>query len=187
MRTLPGTRRATPNDPTSATAHPASAPVVAPWPGSAIMADPATAGVLHSAWSGDSAAVVPSPPGAGKTRLVALLAATLAGRADLRVGIAAQTRAQAAEIARRVGALDTPARLVWPAAQPLPDLSGGAARVVKGRDVRYPTSGGGVIIATTARWTYADPKVVGCDLMIVDEAWQATYGHLVVCLQNKYP
>jgi hypothetical protein len=40
------------------------------------MDDPTTAGVLHSAWSGDPAVVVPSPPGAGKTRLVALLAAT---------------------------------------------------------------------------------------------------------------
>jgi hypothetical protein len=33
-----------------------------------------------------------------------------------------------------------------------------------------------VLNATTARWTYADP--VGCDVMIVDEAWQATYADL---------
>ncbi len=177
MRTLPGTRRTT-TDPTPTGPDQPTTPPARTWPGAAIMDDPDTAGVLHSAWSGDAATVVPSPPGAGKTRLVALLAATLAGRADLRIGIAAQTRDQAAEIARRVGALDTPARLVWPAGHTPPDLSGGASRVVKGRDVRYPTSGGGVIIATTARWTYADPKVVGCDLMIVDEAWQATYGDL---------
>ena len=177
MRTLPGiSRTATPSTAPSLT--PAQPPPALLWPGAAIMDDPDTAGVLHSAWSGDAATVVPSPPGAGKTRLVALLAATLAGRADLRIGIAAQTRDQAAEIARRVGALTIPARLVWPAGHTPPDLSAGSSRVVKGRDVRYPTSGGGVIIATTARWTYADPKVVGCDVMIVDEAWQATYGDL---------
>lgn len=65
------------------------------------MSDPITARVLFSVWSGDPAVVVPSPPGAGKTRLVALLAAALAHRGDLRVGIAAQTREQAVEIARR--------------------------------------------------------------------------------------
>ncbi|MFE5309912.1 AAA family ATPase [Isoptericola sp. NPDC056605] len=183
MRTIPTLRPATPDPaPSTPGPPPASAPALAappPHPAAVILDDPTTAGVLHSAWSGDPAVVVPSPPGAGKTRLVALLAAMLAVRADLRVGIAAQTRDQAAEIARRLGALDYPARLVWPAKQPAPDLDpGGAARVVQGRSVRYPNSGGGVIIATTARWTYADPRDLACDVMIVDEAWQATYADL---------
>ena len=56
----------------------------AQWPGSQIMADPITARVLFSVWSGDPAVVVPSPPGAGKTRRVALLAAALAHRASAR-------------------------------------------------------------------------------------------------------
>lgn len=175
MRTIPtiGTPSATPDTPT-----PTPDPSRPAWAAAPIMDDPATAGVLHSAWSGDPAVVVPSPPGAGKTRLVALLAATLAGRADLRVGVAAQTRDQAAEIARRLGALACPARLMWPAKHPKPDLSAGSAAVVAGRAVRFPNSGGGVLIATTARWIYADPAVIGCDVMIVDEAWQATYADL---------
>src|SRR3546814_9257391 len=57
--------------------------------------------------------IVPSPPGAGKTRLVALLAAALAHRADMRVGVAAQTREQAVEIARRIGALTDRVKLMW--------------------------------------------------------------------------
>lgn len=177
MRTIPapptGTRSTAPSPPPATAATPAQR-----HPAAAIMDDPATAGVLHSAWSGDPAVVVPSPPGAGKTRLVALLAATLASRADLRVGIAAQTRDQAVEIARRLGVLDCPARLIWSPKNPQPDLGGGAATTVKGRDVRYPTSGGGVMIATTARWTYADPSKLSCDVMVVDEAWQATYADL---------
>ncbi len=175
MRTIP--RPTTPTPTVTAPLAPGDPTPVTPprHPAAAIMDDPTTAGVLHSAWSGDPAVVVPSPPGAGKTRLVALLAATLAGRADLRVGIAAQTRDQAVEIARRLGALDCPARLIWPGKHPTPDLSGGTATVVTGRSVRFPNSGGGVLIATTARWTYADPNVLAADVLVVDEAWQATY------------
>lgn len=177
MRTIPGKCA----DPRPATAAAAAAPVVAPQPNpaAAILDDPITAGVLHSAWSGDPAVVVPSPPGAGKTRLVALLAAALSTRADLRVGIAAQTRDQAAEIARRLAAMSCRARLMWPAKQPSPDLGAeGAGMVVRGRAACFPDSGGGVLIGTTARWTFANPDVLVCDLMIVDEAWQATYADL---------
>lgn len=179
MRTIPTPATAAPSGSTGPSPAPPPAPTPPQrHPAAAIMDDPATAGVLHSAWSGDPAVVVPSPPGAGKTRLVALLAATLASRADLRVGIAAQTRDQAVELARRLGALDCPARLIWSPKNPAPDLSDGTASVVKGRDVRYPNSGGGVMIATTARWTYADPAKLACDVMVVDEAWQATYADL---------
>ena len=79
MRTIPTSPR---TQPVPAPVRPAAPRRRAPapaWRAQAIMADPSTAGVLHSAWSGDPAVVVPSPPGAGKTRLVALLAATLAG------------------------------------------------------------------------------------------------------------
>ncbi len=174
MRTIPTGTLAQP----TTSPPPPPTPAKPSWTAAPIMDDPATAGVLHSAWSGDPAVVVPSPPGAGKTRLVALLAATLASRADLRVGVAAQTRDQAAELAQRLGALACPARLMWPAKHPEPDLSAGSATVVKGRAVRFPNSGGGVLIATTARWIFADPAIIGCDVMIVDEAWQATYADL---------
>ncbi len=62
MRTIP-TLTPPAATPTARTAPAISAP--APhWPAAAIMDDAATAGVLHSAWSGDPAVVVPSPPGA---------------------------------------------------------------------------------------------------------------------------
>ena len=181
MRTLPTARQ--PSNPAAPAAPPQPAPptttppaAASGWPGQQILDTPETARVLHAAWSGDPAVVVPSPPGAGKTRLVALLAAALAHRAELRVGIAAQTREQAVEIARRVGHLTGRGRLLWAAKDPKPD-SGGTA-VVSGPAVRFPAEGGGVLIATTARWLFSDPRTVGCDLMIVDEAWQATYADL---------
>lgn len=151
-------------------------PSLTGWPGSEIMADPITARVLFSVWSGDPAVVVPSPPGAGKTRLVALLAAAFAHRADLRVGIAAQTREQAVEIARRLGALTDRAALMWKATPPAPD-SGGTP-VVSGQKVRWQGEGGGILIGTTARWLFSDPDRVGADVLIVDESWQCTYADL---------
>ncbi|GAB6919554.1 AAA family ATPase [Rhodococcus erythropolis] len=152
------------------------APSLTGWPGSEIMADPITARVLFSVWSGDPAVVVPSPPGAGKTRLVALLAAALAHRADLRVGIAAQTREQAVEIARRLGALTDRAALMWKAKAPAPD-SGGTP-VVSGQKVRWQGDVGAILIGTTARWLFSDPDRVGADVLIVDESWQCTYADL---------
>lgn len=174
MRTIP--TAAPPPAPSAPAKHQPSKPQKPVWRAAAIMDDPCTAGVLHSAWSGDPAVVVPSPPGAGKTRLVALLAATLADRAGLRVGIAAQTRDQAVELARRVGALTSAARLVWNSKTPLPSVP--SVVVSTGRQAKFPPTGGGVLIATTARWIYFDTRSVHCDLMVVDEAWQATYADL---------
>ncbi|MEN3124022.1 AAA family ATPase [Janibacter sp. LM] len=176
MRRIPTTAPAT-----TASAAPAATPAQTPSPETSptsaetIMRDPITAGVLYTVWSGDPAVVVPSPPGAGKTRLVVLLAAALATRAGLRVGVAAQTRAQAAEVAARLDRLDATTRLVWPKnREGAPELTGSAARVT-GAQARFPHEGGGVVVATTARWLNSNPETIGCDVMIVDEAWQATY------------
>jgi AAA domain-containing protein len=185
MRTLPGSGSPlAPSGPVApSAARAAASPTQCPhpslatgWTASAIMDDPITAGVLHSAWSGDSL-VAPAPPGSGKTRLVGLLAASLAERAKLRVGIAAQTRDQAVELARRLGGLGHPGVLAWSVSQPTPELPS-PARCGKGAAVRFPPSGGGVIVATTARWLVSDPARLSCDVMIVDEAWQATYADL---------
>ena len=162
--------------PASASAPRPSAPPLTQWPGSQIMSDPITARVLFSVWSGDPAVVVPSPPGAGKTRLVALLAAALAHRADLRVGIAAQTREQALEIARRLGTLTDRAALMWKAKPPKPDS--GQTPTVSGQKVRWPGEVGAILIGTTARWLFSDPDRVAADVLLVDESWQCTYADL---------
>lgn len=141
-----------------------------------IMADPVTAGVLHSAWSGDPVILVPAPPGAGKTRLVALLAAALADRAGLRVGVAAQTREQAREIACRLALLTASAGLVWSSSARQPSLPVGVKLLL--RNARFPGSGGGVLVATTARWHFFDPASMACDVMVVDEAWQCTHADM---------
>jgi hypothetical protein len=179
MRTLPhqpaaGAPRAQPGPAPAAAATPARQHR-AGWDGQAVLATPEAAQVVFSAWNGDPAIVVPSPPGAGKTRLVTLLAAYLADRAGLHIGIAAQTREQAVEIARRAGRVTARTRLLWPAKAPRP--ASGATPVASGQ-AGFPSDAGGILIATTKRWLYGDLRAMRCDVMIVDEAWQATYGDL---------
>lgn len=158
---------------------PATGPLLVPatWPGQAVLDTPETAHVLQAVWRGDAAVVVPSPPGAGKTRLVTLLAAALAHRADLRIGIAAQTRDQSREIARRLGALSNRTRLLWSGQDRHPPKIDGV-QTVSGNGGHFPGDHGGIVIATTARWMYTEPDSMSCDVMIVDEAWQATYADL---------
>lgn len=156
-----------------------AAPVQVPqpvWPGAALLDAPETARVLHSAWSGDPAVVVRSPPGAGKTRLVVLLAAALSHRANMRVGVAAQTKAQAVQIAERLGVVSNRGKLLWSTsdAKNKPTIDG--VPVIVGPKETFPGDDGGCVVATTARWLTGDPAKMGCDVLIVDEAWQATYG-----------
>lgn len=166
----------------AATAAPVAAPAVtvAPprFPGADLLDQAVTADVLFRVWSGDPAVIVPSPPGAGKTRLVVLLAAALAHRAGLRVAIAAQTRAQARQIAQRLAVVsDERARLIVSAKGDLTSADTGLG-IVRGRQIAWPRSGGGVMVATGARWLFAKPQELQADVLIVDEAWQCTYGDL---------
>lgn len=177
MRTLPAVPRPAETDLAPAAAQTPPPPAARhAWPGQELLTVPVTARIIQAAWSGEAAISVPSPPGAGKTRLITLLAAALAHRADLRVGVAAQTREQAAEIARRAGRIGCRAWLMWPKKQAAP--ASGLTPAVSGAQIRFPADGGGVLIGTTARWKYCDPGSQGCDIMLVDEAWQLTFGDL---------
>lgn len=145
------------------------------WPGRELLNDPMLARILLAVWSGDPATISPACPGAGKTRLTTLLAAALAHRAGLRVAVAAQTREQALELARRMSAVSDRYALIVSSATAkvggLKDLA-----TVTGRQVRWthPT-GGAILIGTAARWLYVDPSVGAADVLLIDEAWQATY------------
>lgn len=190
MRTIPrpaptttGPGDAAPEHTTTATtpteaSAPSAGVASARWPGQELLDDPVLAGVLFSVWSGDTVSVLDAPPGAGKTRAVTLIAAALAHKAGLRVLVAAQTRAQAYELAARLGAVSDRCALIVKPRTPVPgDL--GTCRVVSGRSVRWANrSGGEILIATTARWLYADPGSLAADVVVCDEAYQCTYADL---------
>jgi hypothetical protein len=188
MRTLPrrlaqpdtaeAPATATPAPAAVAPALPTAAPVGDNWPGRDLLDSPMLARVLLAAWGGDAAVCVPACPGAGKSRLVALLAGALAHRVGLRVAVAAQTREQAAELSRRIAAVSDRASLIVSGAGKKP-VSVDGVRTVAGRSVRWQHSTGGeILIGTAARWLYVDPNLAGADVLLVDEAWQCTYADL---------
>lgn len=144
------------------------------------LSDPDLAAVLFAAWSGDPCTVVASPPGAGKTRLITHLAAQLHQRAGLRVVIAAQTRAQALDVANRVAALDTPTFYLdgSQASAPPAGLSARVNHVAGAPRLRRVD---GVVVATTARWLWTATDRHGADVLLVDEAYQMTYADLAAC------
>ena len=159
-------------------ATPKAAPAIVEWPGIELLNDPISAEVLMSVWSGDAVTCVPSPPGAGKTRLTVLLAAALSHRAGLRVGIAAQTRAQATDIARRLAAVCDHRKigLLWGRSDIKPDAGG--CPLVDGGTLMWPDSGGMVRVATKSKWLFSQPERHKADVLIVDEAYQCTYADL---------
>lgn len=186
MRTLPkrftppggGTAPAPASPPGPTSVLPPSTVVGQDWPGRDLLDTPMLARVLHSAWGGDAGICVPACPGAGKTRLAARLGAALAHRVGLRVAVAAQTREQAAELARRVAAVSDRASLIVSGAGKK-SITVDGVRTVAGRSVRWERpSGGEILIGTAARWLYVDPDLAGADLLLVDEAWQCTYADL---------
>ena len=147
-----------------------------PPPVAAHQHDPILAAALFSAWSGDPAVVVASPPGAGKTRLVVHLAEQLHRRAGLSVAIAAQTRAQALDVTNRAAALGASVALLGGHKSSRPLGLDPKARYLEG--AAYLSRWRGVAVATTARWLWVPERQYTADVCIVDEAWQLTYANL---------
>jgi len=130
--------------------------------------------VLAAAWAGDPAIVVASPPGAGKTGLITLLAAHLGARAKLRVAVAVQTNPQALDVTNRIAKATN--------ACPVTLLTRSGARRPRGLapDVEHTSApkglSDGVVVATAARWEWISGW--NADVLLVDEAWQMTWATL---------
>lgn len=135
---------------------------------------------LLEVWSGVPATVVSSPPGAGKTMLIATVAPHLAVRGRFRVGVAATSKSQCVEVANRIFAAGSglTVRVCGSSADP-GRLSGLLPGVEYGStlDLGAP---GSITVSTVAKWKGAKPTgAVLPDVLIVDEAWQVTFADLM--------
>lgn len=133
---------------------------------------------LAAVWSGDPAVVVKSPPGAGKSRLLAIVVSHLQVRAGLTVGVACQTTLQARDLAVRIAEV-APAATVT-----LVGSSSARVRPVglpKGVNYAHkvPTTPEGIVVATSAKLLFQTRDEPPFDLLAIDEAWQLTYGDLL--------
>lgn len=140
------------------------------------MRNPTLARALFAVWSGDAAVAIDSPPGAGKTHLITHLAHQLHTRAGMTVAIAAQTRAQAVDVANRTAETGAPTVLHVDAEKERPRGLDPAVTVAAASGLR---PGAGVIVATTARWLWMPAnRATHFDVLLIDEAYQLTFADL---------
>ncbi|WP_432573496.1 AAA family ATPase [Kineococcus sp. SYSU DK005] len=193
MRKLPATR--TPSEDTAATTTAAPAPAPAPTaPAREHYRNPWLARALLAAWSGDRFVQIASPPGAGKTTLITELAEQLLHRAGLLTAVAAQTRAQALDVANRLGKVMAATGTSASDGADSDPLTRTPEVALLGKDKHRPSGLAadvafisdaglrnyrGVVVATTARWQVTNPAAWPCDVLLVDEAWQATAASLL--------
>lgn len=161
-----------------------SAPVAAAEPatpaGRNLVAGSTLAKALYSVWSGEPITVVDSPPGAGKTTTVAELVAHLVERSDLKMVIACPTRRGAADMAERIAATLGPDK----------DGNPQVALNVRGMTPPPGVAQGGTtsfnsripVVRTIASCKSTNRPV--CNLMIIDEAYQATFADVSNAVDN---
>lgn len=138
---------------------------------------------LYEVWTGRSVVVVNSPPGAGKSTLVCQALTQLYLRSDLVIVLATPTRRGALELAGLLASL-------------LGDAPNGDHRVVIGMQLKAgevaPTGVATkqttqtikrpLIVRTIASCASSVPK---CDLMVVDEAYQAVFAQVALAAQDS--
>lgn len=136
----------------------------------------ATAKALNSVWSGNRLTIVDSPPGAGKTALVVETIGHLLQGTDMVIAVATPTRAQALSMAYRLAAEIDPGLIDFSVPSiPEADLPAGVGRGRK--------SGIKVTVRTLASCAMKPPSD-GTDLLVVDEAYQATTSDVLSAVQN---
>ncbi|MEH0110727.1 AAA family ATPase [Tersicoccus sp. MR15.9] len=132
---------------------------------------------LYEVWDGTPVVIVKSPPGAGKTTLIVQVITYLAERSDLSVVVATPTRRGAVDVARRCAAAlgstkeDPKIRLALRDAKPIEGVKSEPSAVDHFTSDRTP------VVRTIASCKgQSRPK---CDVMIIEEAYQSTYGDVV--------
>ena len=138
-----------------------------------------TAQALLRVWSGEAVTVVDSPPGAGKTRLATTVVAHLALRAGLRVLVATPTKAQALSFVHRlVAQVPTKEIEVWLSGLEPGVLPKGLAN--EKRTSRLAASK--VTVRSLASCAFKPPE--GFDVLVVDEAYQATFADVSLAAER---
>ena len=140
--------------------------------------------VLHRVWKGGECTIVDSPPGAGKSTLVAGLVSRLRREAGLRVLVATPTRNQALSCARMVSRLIGPDEIYISMkdvrAEDLPE----GYKPSGARHAATPSPSNAVYFATLKKVQYIDSSLT-FDVIVIDEAYQATWAMALAALHSS--
>lgn len=139
-----------------------------------------TAKALYQVMTGKEVTVVCSPPGAGKSTLVAHVVAHLWDVTDMKIGVATVSHAAVNELLGRIAALTGPGvvrKSTGRARKGMLELPEYVEELDPGRDKDER-----LVIGRVAKsWRYSPAET---DLMVIDEAWQLTYAELVATAKN---
>lgn len=154
------------------------------------LADAMVTNVLASQWRGESALVLNSPPGAGKTGVAERLAVQSLALLRERVMVATQTNEQAFDLTRRLGQGFPRLPFFMMASEkleiPADILSIGNVQVVH-RSADLPDAPCAVI-GNGAKWSWLDTDHCQFNLQIVDESYQLPdyRYHLIAGLARRH-
>lgn len=138
---------------------------------------------LWEIWRGTPSVVVSSPPGAGKTTLVAELVDRLVSDAHLKVVVAAPTRAMCRSLAIRFTER-MPEAAVHLAGSAFKDMAGLGPNVLvddSRASQAWNRSSAAFSVRTLASAASYPPE---CDVLVVDEAYQATMSQVAAAAGN---
>lgn len=147
-------------------------------PDTTLVAGSVAARALHSIFQGNPVTLVNSPPGAGKSALIAHVIAYILHRTDLSVHVVAPTNNAALELAHRIAQQAGPATAVvrLRGGRELPEgVASDDTPFLVGADGKMIQPKRQVNVTTVHSAKQSTPKV---DLMIVEEAYQVQYGLL---------
>lgn len=134
---------------------------------------------LYSVWSGEYVTIVDSPPGAGKSTLVAQIVREIRDRVGLSIVVTTPTNQAGAALASRIAeqlGLDDEGRIqVKVGSKNMPVMAGVAD--YNGRTVDNWVGAQPIIVRTVASCKMSAPE---CDIMIMDEAYQTTFADAAV-------
>lgn len=126
---------------------------------------------LYHVWSGQPVTIVDSPPGAGKSTLVATVSQHLAAGSTLSVRIAAPTRDAVRALAQRIDQITETG-----AVSTVGSAFKGESLFASNDDLPTP-----IQVSTVASCRSRAPE---CDLLIFDEAYQATYADVLAASER---
>lgn len=137
--------------------------------------------VLYGIYSGNPVIVVPSPPGGGKSTLIAQLVNQLHVRDNLSMVIATPTKRAAAEIARTIhhelGAVRNEStghmesKVNWRI----------SSEALRPEELEYTVNDTNISIRTVSSCISSPPE---CEVMLIDEAWQTINAHVAPAADN---
>lgn len=134
--------------------------------------------LLYTVWKGTPITVVKSPPGGGKTTEIVKAVAYLAEHSDMKIIIATITRRAAYDIAERLGVemrLDDEG-------EPRVVLAVSGMEAPADVASQHDPGNNRPVVRTIASCKMQNKPV--CDLMIIDESYQATYTDIIQAADN---